>query len=219
MDIDDLLNEWRNFNLREKEKEHTITLDSEEVKEIRGNLNHNLVGKLLSTRTIFVIAIKNALYGAWKTRKYFKVETIGNNIFAFKFASEEDRKWVSNNGPWLFDKHLLILETPLVNQRTTNLDFKMSMFWTRLINLPMDLKNESITKKLGDYIREFLEMDCERSEMSWGISIRIKVRIDISKPLLRGFMLKALGVEDNCWITIRYERLPISASLVEELVT
>lgn len=32
--------------------------------------------------------------------------------------------------------------------------------------------------------------------------------MDINMPLRRGFMLKAVGIEGECWITIRYERLP-----------
>lgn len=38
--------------------------------------------------------------------------------------------------------------------------------------------------------------------------MRIRVRIDVSNPLPRGFMLKAPEIEGDYWITIRYERLP-----------
>lgn len=68
MDFDELLHEWEKFNLRDEEKGKTISLDGEEVKEIRGQLNHCLVGEILTNRNIAVGAIKNALSSAWKTR-------------------------------------------------------------------------------------------------------------------------------------------------------
>lgn len=37
--------------------------------------------------------------------------------------------------------------------------------------------------------------------------MRVRVRIDISNPLPRGFMLKADGIEGEYWITIKYEKL------------
>lgn len=65
-----------------------------------------------------------------------------------------------------------------------------------------------MAKELGNKIGEFLEIDQDRDDLFWGESIRIKVLLDISKPLRRGFMLRAEEIEGDCWVTIRYERLP-----------
>lgn len=54
---------------------------------------------------------------------------------------------------------------------------------------------------------EFLEVDKDSEASSWGNSLRLRVAIDITKPLRRGFMLKADGINKDCWFTIRYERL------------
>lgn len=91
MDFEELLHEWKKFNLRDEEKGKTILLEGEEVKEIRVQLDHCLVGKILTHRNIAAGAIKNALSGAWKTRESFNVEVMGKNIFCFKFSSQEDR--------------------------------------------------------------------------------------------------------------------------------
>lgn len=81
-------------------------------------------------------------------------------------------------------------------------------FWLRLINSPLGFGNKSVVEKIGNTLGEFLEIDFDKNDVSWGNNIRMRVKMDISKPLLGGFMLKATGVAQNCWITIRYERLP-----------
>lgn len=63
------------------------------------------------------------------------------------------------NGPWTFDKSLLVLEVPRSNQRTTELSFKKVPFWIMLINLPMGFRNELAVGKIGKELGDFIEMD------------------------------------------------------------
>lgn len=115
METKDLINKWQKFSLKEREKEPAISFKPEERSNIEGNLGHNLIGKLLSSRIISSLAIKNAMVGDWKTKHKFSIKVVGKNLFAFKFSSQKDRDWVAANGPWLFDRSLLILEIPAVD--------------------------------------------------------------------------------------------------------
>lgn len=87
-------------------------------------------------------------------------------------------------------------------------DFWLRIIWLRIINLPIGFKNEKVAKKIGNNLGEFLEMDTNRNDTYWGNSIRIRVKLDISKPLRRGFMLRSEESEKAYWVTIRYERIP-----------
>lgn len=51
-------------------------------------------------------------------------------------------------------------------------------------------------------------MDKNENRGIWGNNIRIKVKLDISRPLKRGFMLNMEGTDKKFWITFRYERIP-----------
>lgn len=146
--------------------------------------------------------------GAWKTREGLEVETVGKNMFLFKFECKKDRKWVLKNGPWFFDKQLLILEEPTAKLRTTEVELKNVAFWVRFINLPMGYRNKRAAEKLGNDLGQFLEVDCDKDEQCWGNNMRMKVLLDISKPLRRGFMLKSDEISNECQVSIRYERLP-----------
>lgn len=136
------------------------------------------------------------------------MEIIDKNIFLFQFDSRDDRERISRNGPWFFDKSLLVLEAPKINQRSFDMEFKQVDFWLRIINLPIGLKNEKVAKKIGNNLGEYLEMDINKNDTYWGNNIRIRVKLDISKPLRRGFMLRTEEADKACWITITYERIP-----------
>lgn len=70
MEMEELLEEWKDFKLSEKENESRISLKHDVLTRIKGKLNRCLTGKLLSSRPISKTAIKNALAGAWKTRGF-----------------------------------------------------------------------------------------------------------------------------------------------------
>lgn len=208
MEIDELIHEWKKFKLIEEEKEAWITLEPEEVTKIENHIDHNLVGKVLTNRNISKLAIKNAMLGAWKTRKDFHVETVSKNTFSFSFESKDDKEWINNNGPWLFDRNLVVLEAPTKNIRINELEFNKTDLWLRIINLPVGFRNEFIARKIGNILGTFQDWDSDKNSSAWGNSLRIRVRLDISKPLRRGFMLRTNGICKDCWISIRYERLP-----------
>lgn len=55
-------------------------MNKEETKLIKGQVEHCLLGKLLSSRNISKVALKNALTGAWKTRD-FSIEFLTETFF------------------------------------------------------------------------------------------------------------------------------------------
>lgn len=71
----------------------------------------------------------------------------------------------------------------------------------------MGFRNQAMAKKIGNSLGEFLDGDYDKKNVSWGNSLRIKVRIDISEPLRIGFMFKTKEITGDCWIMIKYERL------------
>lgn len=166
MDMKKLLEEWKDFNLMEKEKENYIVLNQDEIKDIEDQIEGCLIGKVLANKNISAVAIKNAMTGARKTRNKFIIETIGKNIFLFKFEKQTDRDWIMGNGSWLFNKHLLILEELVVNQRISEVEFKEVAFWLRLINLPIGFRNRLATKKIGRNLGTFLEFDEVKNEFN-----------------------------------------------------
>ncbi|KAK9265652.1 hypothetical protein L1049_027327 [Liquidambar formosana] len=67
--------------------------------------------------------------------------------------------------------------------------------------------NEDVGKLIGNKFGEYIDMEHSGKGMCWGQYLRIRVRLNVSKPLKRGSMLKLGG--KMMWVSFKYERLPI----------
>lgn len=124
MDSEEFLNDWKKSTLSEEERGVKIGLDSNLDVVLHDQLNHYLVGKLLSSRTIALGIIKNAFNNAWRIKLGFTVENLGKNLHLIKFDSCWGKDLILNLGPWIFDKSLLALEIPKTNIKLSQLTFE-----------------------------------------------------------------------------------------------
>lgn len=51
-----------------------------------------------------------------------------------------------------------------------------------------------------------MDMDVDKDGVGWRPYLRVKVWVDITKPLVRGSLMNPLG--NQTWIAMKYERLP-----------
>lgn len=66
-----------------------------------------------------------------------------------------------------------------------------------------------MTSKLGDANDQlFHDVDCDQEGLCWDETMRLKVTIDISKPLRRVIKICLMRGLDEKWIKIWYECLP-----------
>ena len=93
MDTEELVRKCSAITLQEEEKDKITMLGS--MRETGLKLVANcLVGKVVLNKGINTEGLRAALQQVWRTIKEFKVESVGNNIFIFKFNSEEEKKSV-----------------------------------------------------------------------------------------------------------------------------
>lgn len=125
-----------------------------------------------------------------------------------KFYAKRDKEMVLHLGPWCFDNSLLALENLKVNVKLSQLNFDKVAFWIKLLDIPLGFQNKFMAKRVGDAIGKFIEVGSNQDNFCWGESLRIKILIDITKPLRRGIWIKLGESQEKFWIHIRYERLP-----------
>ncbi|TXG73181.1 hypothetical protein EZV62_001760 [Acer yangbiense] len=164
-------------NLSIKDEDGVIHQISEEVGRIEEeDVDHCLVGKVLSRKRVNKDAFKSVIEHLWNPFGNVEIEVVGENVFLFYFNNSEDRNRVWGRGPWHFDKCLLVLEKP-------------------------------IAKWIAEQIEEVIEIPTE-SRDCWGKFLRVKVRIDISKPLKRWLRLSLDRSGNIVVVGLKYERLP-----------
>ena len=133
---------------------------------------------------------------------------VGNNVLQFKFGSEYQLKWVEQNGPWNFDNNLLLLCRWRRGLSAANIKFTHSPFWVQIWGLPFELMSEEVGRELGNSIGRFIEMDRQARQSEQAKFIRIRVDLLLDKPLRREGRVASVEGE-KCWVSFRYERLPI----------
>ena len=114
---------------------------------------------------------------------------------------------VQDKSPWSFDKSLVLLKRFDGDLSLGNVKFQQSPFWVRVFNIPIKSMNISIGNHIANEIGIPLLIDAPKSGLAWGPFLRMRVDIDITKPLMRAKMLQIENV-DKGWIYFKYERLP-----------
>ena len=100
--MDFVLSNWNCFSLSENETFHVLLANH------RGMSEFVLVAKFLTKCVLNVEAIGWTFKPFWKSWREFKVQDVGNHIVLFAFNSKTDAQRVLINGPWKFDKNLVL---------------------------------------------------------------------------------------------------------------
>nr|XP_023884141.1 uncharacterized protein LOC111996419 [Quercus suber]POE70813.1 uncharacterized protein CFP56_45449 [Quercus suber] len=191
-----------------KEEEEDIFIDSSKSSEILEECLLSLFGRLLSDRHQNLRTLKNILKVAWKMGSDLRIVEVGNNILQFKFGSRCQSEWVEKNGPWNFENNLLLLCRWRKGMTAKNISFSHSPFWVQIWGLPFENMNDENGRDIGSKIRRVLEVDKRAVLADQAKFLRVRVEVQIDKPLRRGGYVKnAEG--GRFWVDFRYERLPM----------
>ncbi|TXG69525.1 hypothetical protein EZV62_004460 [Acer yangbiense] len=121
--------------------------------------------------------------------------------------TSEDRNRVWQRGPWHFENSLIALEKPVGLGNISKLGFNKADFWIQIHEVPIMCMNRRIARWLADQLGEVVEIP-SKSRECWGKYMRVKVRIDISKPLKQWLRFKPGATDEIIMVGLKYERLP-----------
>jgi hypothetical protein len=111
---------------------------------------------------------------------------LGENQFLFTFHQVSGKRRALVDGPWMFGKDLPVMVDFDESKTLEELIFAFIPIWVRVSKLPFRMMNKVAGEVIGGEIGEFMEMDKEEDGSAVGRFLRIKIRLDIRKPLLRG---------------------------------
>ncbi|KAG8386248.1 hypothetical protein BUALT_Bualt03G0129200 [Buddleja alternifolia] len=140
-----------------------------------------LVARVTTDCRINFQAFKDTVLGAFRPRRGMEISRLGNSRFLFAFNHSVDLDRVLESGPWNFDNYMIILKKlqAFDDPLTTNLD------WNEI----------------------FVRMDMAKRGFFWDSTLRLRVSINVSKPLMR-FMLLSLPNGHDLKLQFSYEKLP-----------
>ena len=164
--------------------------------------------KVLSEKLIHAEMVEQALGRVWCPIKGIECKPLGDNKFLISFLQESGKRKALEEGPWMISKELVVVAD--VDRRKTldEIKFVFVPIWVRIMNLPIGLMNKEAGLTIGREIGSFVMVDLEDGVVPIRRFLRVRVRIDIRKPLMRGVTVTEGEGEPDRWCPLVYEYLP-----------
>ena len=108
--------------------------------------------------------------------------------------------------PWSFDRQILVLNDFDGKVPSSQMDFSQSPFWIQAHDMPLLCMTKGVGTKIGTSMGVLHEVDVAGDGVGWGRCLRMRITMDLTKPLDRGRALNFDG--KSHWISFRYEKLP-----------
>ncbi|KAF5445647.1 hypothetical protein F2P56_034685 [Juglans regia] len=204
MEAENLATQWERFHLS-KEESSCFQANPEQYTEEAARGKYCIVGKALTEKSVNSEGFRVTMSQIWKLDGWVIFKELGEQCFLIEFQKIVDKDRVLSGRHWFFDRHLLTMmevnETIFIHA----LQFRFEPFWVHLHNLPLATMTEDFGQQFAGSIGHVIRMEAEADGRAWRRCLRVRVAVDLHKPLLRGKWLK-LG-EKQHWISFKYERL------------
>jgi hypothetical protein len=138
-------------------------------------------------------AFKTVLSRIWRTIQGVIFKELDDNVWLFEFEDESDMRRVLEGRPWLFDRQILVLNEFDGSIPISQMQFTHSPFWVQVHEMPLLLMTKGIGEKIGMSLGRLVDFDVARDGIGWGRCLRIRVVINLTKPLDRGRALTLAG--------------------------
>ncbi|KAE8811936.1 hypothetical protein D1007_11153 [Hordeum vulgare] len=132
------------------------------------------VGKLLSDKPVKYEHLGRTLARVWCPFTGLECKDLGKNRFLFSFREEKGKMKVVDNGPWFFNKSLLVMEDFAPNKTIGEYQFKTIPIWVRVYGIPMGVMDRETWNLIGEQIGEVVDMELDENGFAFGQFMRIK---------------------------------------------
>lgn len=179
-DLDDQL---ADLNIEEEENEDFIF--DEGMEEQLNRYELCLVGRFLTEKNVNTRAMTSKMADVWKPAMGINIKEIDSGSFLFQFYHKEDMMWVFSGGSWSFDNAMLILSKIPAGEEPLSVPLWNVEIWIQIHDLPKRFMSNAVGKQLGDFFGAYVSYDAKNNSSIWVEYMRIKIQMDVRKPLKR----------------------------------
>ncbi|KAI5337577.1 hypothetical protein L3X38_016848 [Prunus dulcis] len=195
-----------------------FALTEEEQRELvveRGNASllrttkFLLVGKVLAKKPFNKEAFKRTMVTLWRPKARVEIVTLEDDLLMFAFSLRQDRVRILGWVPWTFNHYLIVMREADDVVNPSRIPLHKHEFWIQIRGLPLVYMMRAMGKEIGTTLGDFVVTDQSKRTDCYGSYLRIKVGIDISKPLRRCMPVRLPGGQTTTqWVDLPYEKLP-----------
>ena len=198
--MDTLTRHWQKMSLNVREGEE-LGLDDE-----LSSKNFTMAAKFLTRRALNIEVVTRSFSPLWRSMKGFEVRRSSDHVLLFTFEKKEEGERIMSNAPWSFDKHLVVLQWYDKEVPLKDLVFDKFLIWVQIHDVLLRFMNKAVAEKLCA-VFGIVWKDIDEGETDGGSFLRMKVTIDVNRPLCKGRLI-SLSHGAQSWVSFKYERLP-----------
>lgn len=188
----------------EDEEEGGVVVGAEEI--VAKPSTFILVGKFLTEKNINFSAMKNVMAALWRPKEGMEVHELGGFRYSFVFYHVLDLQKVLEGGPWSFEQSMLVCHKLQENEDPHTVPLLEAEVWIQVYDIPKGCISENVLTSIGNTIGRYVKSDPANFHTMWKEYVRIRVAMNIEKPLKRRMKLKRSESSWN-WINFKYERM------------
>ncbi|KAL0003477.1 hypothetical protein SO802_017258 [Lithocarpus litseifolius] len=198
--MEDLTKTWSKLKLSDCEG------SSVRLMEKHAETEWVLAAKFLTRRALNLEAIAKTFSPLWRVKKGFKVRKEGEHLVLFTFKDQAKMLRVLAGEPWSFDKYMVVMQKYDGTTDVRHMKFDQGTFWVQVHDLPLRFRNQTVAEQLCEAMGVVNRSEKDQT-MEGDRFVRVRVTLNISKPLCRGRVI-TLDDRKDLWIPFKYERLP-----------
>nr|POE81313.1 hypothetical protein CFP56_61780 [Quercus suber] len=176
---------WKKLSFTEEEADG-VELGSGSTKAALERGKYCAILKVLTHRSVSLDALRKNLRMMWKLKKEMHLSEVEEDLFLVEFRDEKDKRKVMDMSPWSYEKQLVIIQDFDAELAPTEIELKWCPFWIQIFNLPLKSRTRETGYAIGSKLGEVLDVDVPDSGVHLGKCLRVRVRLDVTKRLLRG---------------------------------
>ncbi|KAK1613138.1 hypothetical protein QYE76_036811 [Lolium multiflorum] len=204
--IDDMLS---HLELNDDELDDVV-VGVEAAKEFQKSARWLAIGKVQTNRSFSAEALFEKMKSIWNLARDPICREAGENLFIFQMHCLADWKKVVHQGPWTFRGWGLLVEDYDGLGDPTEVVFGGMHVWVQIHGIPELYMKQLVVDDLARRIGNVKEVQMFPKLFFEGNYVRIRVRIQITKPLPR-FVSLTLP-EGRRRLAVKYEKVPFSVN-------
>lgn len=166
-----------------------------------------LVGRFITEGVVDFPAMRQTLVALWRPGKGVYIKEIDTNLYLFQFYHEIDIKRVCSGSPWSYNRKALIIARMKEGDIPRGINLNKLELWVQIHDLRVGFMTEKVVQEVGNYIGDYIESCQHNFKGVWREYLRVRVAVDLSKPLKRKMKVRKAGNE-WFWIVFKYENVP-----------
>ncbi|KAM0828985.1 hypothetical protein ACQ4PT_067171 [Festuca glaucescens] len=201
-EIDDMLS---HLELNDDELDDVV-VGVEAAKEFQKSARWLAIGKVQTIRSFSAEALFEKMKSIWNLAKDPSCREVGENLFIFQMHCLADWKKVVHQGPWTFRGWGLLIEDYDGLGDPAEVVFGGMHVWAQIHGIPELYRKQVVVDDLARRIGNVKEVQMFPKLFFEGNYVRIRVRVQVSKPLPR-FVSLTLP-EGRKRLAVKYEKVP-----------